>query len=125
MTKQERWELKAFFTNVVRHIGRGNDMEMWQVAEFMKRQRGFNAATKEAATGFPRGGVRLALADRRVDARADHQCCAWQLVLQLLVDGGPVLAPLLLQLRRGLEGVRRMMFPANVNNYLALPKFWI
>ena len=33
---------------VVRHIGRGNDMPLWQVGEFMKRQRAFNDRAREA-----------------------------------------------------------------------------
>ena len=40
--------LDSYAKKVVRHIGRGNEMELWRVGVFMKKQRGFNAAAKEA-----------------------------------------------------------------------------
>ena len=33
---------------VLRHIGRGNTIELRRVGEYIKKQRGFNAASKEA-----------------------------------------------------------------------------
>ena len=45
---KKRALLEPFAKKVVRHIGRGNDMELWRVGEFMKRQRGFNDRAREA-----------------------------------------------------------------------------
>ena len=45
---KKRALLEPFAKKVVRLIGRGNDMELWRVGEFMKRQRGFNDRAREA-----------------------------------------------------------------------------
>ena len=45
---KKRVILDSYAKKVVRHIGRGNEMELWRVGVFMKKQRGFNAAAKEA-----------------------------------------------------------------------------
>ena len=48
MEVKKRALLETYAKKVVRHIGRGNDMELWRVGEFMKRQRGFNDRAREA-----------------------------------------------------------------------------
>ena len=45
---KKRAILDSYAKKVVRHIGRGNEMELWRVGVFMKKQRGFDAAAKEA-----------------------------------------------------------------------------
>ena len=45
---KKRTLLEPFALKVVRHIGRGNEMELWRVGEFMKKQRGFNDRAREA-----------------------------------------------------------------------------
>ena len=40
--------LEPFAKKVVRHIGRGNEMELWRVGEFIKKQRNFNDRAREA-----------------------------------------------------------------------------
>ena len=40
--------LEPFAKKVISHIGRGNEMALWKVGEFMKKQRGFNDRAKEA-----------------------------------------------------------------------------
>ena len=45
---KKRSLLEPFAKKVVRHIGRGNDMELWRVGEFMKKQRNFNDKAREA-----------------------------------------------------------------------------
>ena len=46
-TKKRRL-LEPFAKKLIRHIGRGNSMELWRVGEFMKKQGNFNAAAREA-----------------------------------------------------------------------------
>ena len=51
---KKRAILEPFARKVVRHIGRGNDMELWRVGEFVKRQRGFNDRAREAGINMKR-----------------------------------------------------------------------
>lgn len=46
--KKKRAILEPYAKKVVRHIGRGNDIELWRVGEFMKRQQGFNDRARES-----------------------------------------------------------------------------
>ena len=48
MEGKKRTLLEPFAMKVVRYIGRGNEMELWNVGEFTKKQRGFNDRAREA-----------------------------------------------------------------------------
>ena len=45
--QRKRRLLEPYAMRVLRHIGRGNTMELWRVGEYIKKQRGFNAAARE------------------------------------------------------------------------------
>ena len=45
---KKRALLETYAKKVVRHIGRGNEMELWRVGVFIKTQRGFNDRAREA-----------------------------------------------------------------------------
>ena len=45
---KKRALLEPFALKVVRHLGRGNEMELWRVGELIKQQRGFNDRAREA-----------------------------------------------------------------------------
>ena len=45
---KKRKLLEPFALKVVRHVGRGNTMELWRVGELMKKQKAFNDRAREA-----------------------------------------------------------------------------
>ena len=45
---KKRALLETYANKVVRHIGRGNTMELWRVGDLMKKQRAFNDKAREA-----------------------------------------------------------------------------
>ena len=45
---KKRAALEPFAKKVTSHVGRGDEMALWQVGEFMKKQRGFHDRAREA-----------------------------------------------------------------------------
>ena len=45
---KKRAELEPSAKKVTSHIGRGNEMALWKVCEFIKKRRGFNDRAREA-----------------------------------------------------------------------------